>query len=297
MQTEKKPVYKTVQFWELVIGAAVLLATVIVLLVVLNRSSSNSEQTEPTETTAQTEPTEQTTVPEETVLPANPIGLGDFKTENGYLTCTAAPSVLGVDVSYWQGYIDWQQVKDAGVEFAIIRAGWRGSEEGVIAADDYVHVNYQNATAAGIKVGAYFFSQAISEAEAVEEAEFMLELVKDWDVQMPIVFDWEIVSGDARNAKLDARTLTDCTKAFCRTIEDAGYEAMIYFNSDQSKNGVYLEELGDYKFWLALYDTVLDYPHRIDMWQYTETGTVPGISGNVDINLFFPWEEESADIS
>lgn len=297
MQTQKRPFYKTLLFWELVLGFVVILGIVITAMVVLKQpvadpdTNQTQEQTQPTGS----EPTQPTTEPEETILPANPIGLGDFKMEGDYLSCTTAPSVLGIDVSFWQGYIDWQKVKEAGVEFAIIRAGWRGSEEGVIAADDYVHTNYRNATAAGIKVGAYFFSQAINVEEAVEEAEFMLDMVKDWEVQMPIVFDWEFVSGDSRTGKVDARTLTDCTKAFCQTIEDAGYEAMVYFNSDQSRHGIYLEELADYKFWLAKYNTVLNYPYRVDMWQYTETGSVPGISGNVDINLYFPWDEETAD--
>lgn len=289
MQTEKRPIYKTLLFWEVVIGLAVVLAIVIAMAVAMREPLPDVEQTDATEAT---EPSELATdATEAPILPPNPIGLGDFKMEGDYLSCTVTPSVLGVDVSFWQGYIDWNKVKNAGVDFAIIRVGGRGWGDGELMLDDYVHTNYRNATDAGVQVGAYFFSQAINVDEAVEEAQFVLELVKDWDVKMPIVFDWEYVNPEARTANVDARTLTDCTKAFCQTVEAAGYEAMIYFNADQSKNRVYLEELADYKFWLAMYDTVLNYPYKVDMWQYTDAGSVPGISGNVDINLYFPWEE------
>ena len=107
---------------------------------------------------------------------------------------------------------------------------------------------------------------------------------------MPIVFDWEYIDETSRTAKVDARTLTDCTKAFCDIIANAGYQPMVYFNANHSYDRIYIRELTEYPFWLARYDTVLDYPYKVDMWQYTETGSVPGISGNVDINLFFPWE-------
>ena len=161
----------------------------------------------------------------------------------------------------------------------------------MLAEDDCAQANYRGAIDAGLKVGAYFFSQAISMQEAVEEANYLMEIIKDWDVEMPIVYDWEYISDDSRTGKMDARTLTDCTKAFCETVKAAGYTPMVYFNADQSHKSIYLEELIDYGFWLAQYDTVLNYPYKIDMWQYTETGSVPGIDGNVDINLYFPWEQ------
>lgn len=290
MQTQKKEFYKTLLFWELVVSAVVLLGAVIFIIIALNKPVPDGPGAG--STTGWSDDSGQS---QENTLPppeANPIGLGEFAMEGEYLSCLSTPSVLGIDVSYWQGdAIDWQQVKDAGVEFAMIRAGWRGSEQGVLAEDDYVQTNYAGATAAGIQVGAYFFSQAVSVAEAVEEANFLLNIIKDWNVSMPVVYDWEFVSGDSRTGNVDARTLTDCTKAFCDTVAAAGYKPMIYFNADQSFNRLYLRELTQYGFWLAQYDTVLNYPYKIDMWQYTETGTVPGISGNVDINLYFPWQE------
>ena len=151
--------------------------------------------------------------------------------------------------------------------------------------------NYAGASAAGVAVGGYFFSQSISVEEAIEEANYVLSIIDGWDVQMPIVYDWEYIDETSRTGNVDARTLTDCTKAFCDTIEAAGYEAMIYFNENQSHKQMYLEELTDYKFWLAQYSTNLDYPYQIDMWQYSDQGTVPGIAGNVDLNLYFPYEE------
>jgi len=245
-------------------------------------SQDNTTETEPPATT-----TEMTLPPPE----ANPLDLGDFALEGDYLTCLTAPSVLGIDVSEWQEEVDWQQVKAAGVEFVMIRAGWRGSVQGVLTEDTYARANYAGATAAGVQVGVYFFSQAISVAEAVEEAEFLLEIIRDWKLDMPVVYDWEFISAESRTGNVSARTLTECTKAFCERIKQAGFQPMIYFNADQAAERMYLRELTEYPFWLAQYDTVLNYPYKIDMWQYTETGTVPGISGNVDINLYFPWKE------
>lgn len=231
-----------------------------------------------------------TVAPTEDPIPANPYGPLDFGKENGYLTCLAGQSMLGIDCSYWQGQVNWQKVKDAGIEFVMLRIGQRGSEQGILAEDKMVHKYYQGAKAAGLKIGGYIFSQAINPEEAVEEAEFMLNIVKDWDVDMPLVFDWEYLDATARTGNMDARTLTDCAIAFCETIEAAGYEPMIYFNIDHARTKLYLEELLDYKFWLALYDTPMTYQYKIDMWQYTCTGSVPGISGNVDINVYLQYE-------
>lgn len=285
--TQKQPFYKNGLFWEMAVGGLVFLCALIFIIGALNKPRQNPSATE--ETTSPKDPTE---VTESTLPPpeANPIGLGDFAMIGDYLTCLSTPSVLGIDVSVWQKEIDWQQVKAAGVEFAMIRVGWRGSEQGILAEDEYAQANFAGAAAAGVKIGAYFFSQAISVEEAIEEAEFLLERIKDWNVEMPVVYDWEFISEDSRTGKVDARTLTDCTKAFCDKVAEAGYRPMIYFNASHSRNNVYIRELTEYPFWLARYDTVLDYPYKVDMWQYTETGKVPGISGNVDINLYFPWE-------
>ncbi len=283
-----KTLIKKPLFWEIAVSALVLVFVAIFVIVALARPVPGGSQTDGTDWLDTTEDSTENTLPPPE---ANPIGLGDFYMDGDYLSCLSAPSVLGIDVSVWQEEIDWPQVKDAGVEFAMIRAGWRGSEQGVLAEDEYAQANYVGATAAGIKVGAYFFSQAISVEEAVEEANYLLDIIKDWNVEMPVVYDWEFISADSRTGKVDARTLTDCAKAFCDTVAKAGYTPMIYFNKNQSLEMLYLRELTDYRFWLAQYDTVLNYPYKVDMWQYSETGSVPGITGNVDIDLYFPWEE------
>lgn len=279
----KKPL-----FWEIAVGTVVALCVAIFVVVALGKPVADDPEGESTAWTEETQNTTENTLPPPE---ANPIGLGDFYMEGAYLSCLSTPSVLGIDVSFWQDTIDWQQVKDSGVQFAMIRAGWRGSEQGVLSEDDFAQTNYAGASAAGIKVGAYFFSQAITPEEAVEEANYLLDIIKDWDVQMPVVFDWEVIDDESRTKDMDARTLTDCTKAFCETVKNAGYQPMIYFNKNQSLQMLYLSELTDYGFWLAQYDTVLNYPYKIDMWQYSQTGTVPGIAGDVDINLYFPYEE------
>ena len=129
------------------------------------------------------------------------------------------------------------------------------------------------------------------EAAIQEEAEFLLKRIRDYDITLPVVYDWEQVEAeDARTNNMDARTLTDCTLAFCRVIEEAGYDAMIYFNRNQGANLMYLEELTEYPFWLAAYTDRMPYPYLVEMWQYTDRGRVPGIEGNVDINVMFFYE-------
>ena len=293
METQNKPIYKSVLFWAILASALLILGLVIFLLVELQKPTPSIQET-PGETLQLTEPSSPPPPTAPTLPPPekNPIGLGDFATVNGYLTCLTTPSVLGIDVSFWQGDIDWQKVKETGIEFAMIRTAWRGSEEGILDTDDFAQINYEGAIKAGIKVGVYMFSQAICVEEAIEEANYLLNIIKDWTVEMPVVFDWEFISEESRTGKVTARTLTDCAKAFCDTVAKAGFEPMIYFGFNLSRNMLYLAELTDYKFWLAQYNTVLNYPYKIDMWQYTETGTVPGIQGKVDINLYFPWEED-----
>ena len=195
----------------------------------------------------------------------------------------------GVDVSFYQQEIDWQAVAADGIDFAIIRLGYRRSESGELSTDEKALANLQGASEAGLPIGAYFFSQAISTQEALEEAEYALSLLEGYTLTYPLIYDWEYLGEDARTADVDARTLTDCIKTFCSRVEAEGYESMIYFNPHFHENEVlYLDELTDYHFWLAMYDTRMDYPYQIDMWQYSCTGSVPGITGDVDLNLYLP---------
>ena len=139
-------------------------------------------------------------------------------------------------------------------------------------------------------MGAYFFSQSVTVEEAVEEAEYVLDAIKDWDVDMPVVYDWEYIGDGARTDHMVAGLLTEMAKAYCDTVKNAGYDPMIYFGRSQSTDLLKLSELVDYGFWLAMYNPIMDYPYKIDIWQYTETGSVPGISGNVDLNLWFQYD-------
>jgi len=220
-------------------------------------------------------------------LPPSPYAPEDFRYDGEYLVCDAGNTIMGIDVSAHQQSIDWQQVVDAGIQFAIIRLGYRGLSEGQLHTDEFAAANLAGARDAGLLVGAYFFSQAISVTEAEEEAKLALEILDGFRLDLPLVYDWEYVSETARTADADARTVTDCTQAFCAAVEQAGYESMIYFNSYQATQLLYLQELKEYPWWLAMYDTTAEAPCKVDLWQYTSQGRVPGIAGNVDINLMF----------
>ncbi len=222
--------------------------------------------------------------PTEPYIPENAFSPGDFRFEKGYLTCLTAPASLGIDVSYHQGEIDWEKVRESGVEFVMVRLGNRGITQGGLNVDERAQENLKGAQAAGLQVGAYFYSQAISVEEAQEEARLALEILDGFKLDLPLAYDWE---QENRTANVDKRTLTDCTLAFCQAVEQAGYEPMIYFNSYQATALLHLEELVEYPWWLAMYDLQQVFPYRMDMWQYTCTGTVPGINAPVDINLLF----------
>ena len=284
--TEKHPHWKKILPWAA--GGVMLLVVLALVLVLLAYRFALPAREESHQTTQST--TTETTLPPP---PANVFDPEDFGYgEDGYLACLTGPYERGVDVSSYQGNVDWQAVKDAGFSFAIIRVAGRGyGSAGTLYDDKLAQQNYEGAKAAGLKVGAYFFSQAITVEEAVEEADYLLEKVAQWELELPVVYDWEYISETARTADVSVRMLTDCTLAFCRRIEEAGREPMVYFNTEQSMARFHIEEVTDYPFWLAMYSDWMTYPYKIQMWQYTDRGTVPGIEGNVDINLHFSYEE------
>lgn len=233
------------------------------------------------------QPAEPTTQPRPT-LEASLYGPGDFSyDEKGYLALDAGEYQLGVDVSDHQQEIDWQTVASAGIQFAFVRIGYRGYSEGNVFADEQAAYNLTNAKAAGLQVGAYFYSQAVNAEEAAQEAAFCVEYLKDHPLDLPVVFDWEYVSESARTGLMDTATLNECAEVFCSAIEAAGYEAMVYFNPDLAQNLYDLTGLDEYPFWLAMYTDQMTYPYRVEYWQYTDSGTVPGIEGGVDLNLRF----------
>jgi GH25 family lysozyme M1 (1,4-beta-N-acetylmuramidase) len=194
---------------------------------------------------------------------------------------------VGVDVSYYQGEIDWQAVAEDGIDFAILRLGYRGYTEGGLLSDSRFQYNLQGAAQAGLEVGVYFFSQALTPEEAQEEADFVAQALSGYALDYPVVFDWEyIISGDAaRTDNATGETVTQCARAFCDRIQSLGYEAAVYFNQDMGYLTLDLAELSDVTLWLAEYDDAPDFYYDFDLWQYTETGSVAGISGAVDLNL------------
>ena len=197
-------------------------------------------------------------------------------------------TLTGIDVSEHQYDIDWKKVAADGVDFAMIRVGYRGSTAGGIYTDEYFERNIQGALSAGVKVGVYFFSQAIDEREAAEEAAFVLEKIKPYTISMPVVFDWEIVGGsDARTYTVSRQALVRATRAFCGAVKDAGYEPMLYFTRYLGYRKYILRELADYGFWYAEYEERPRIAFDFDMWQYSEKGAVEGIEGDVDLNLYF----------
>ncbi len=205
--------------------------------------------------------------------------------ENGFMTCLTADYAAGIDVSFYQGEIDWQQVRDAGVEFVFIRLGGRGTTEGKLYEDEKAQQYYEEAKAAGLQVGAYFYSQAVTPKEAEEEAWFVLQKAANWELDLPVAYDWEWGGEGSRTDGMDPQMLTQCCISFCTVIENAGLSPMIYFNAFQGINQMELERLQQYPFWLAMYDAPMEFPYRVDCWQYSAAGTVPGINGPVDLNI------------
>lgn len=209
------------------------------------------------------------------------------KTEIKKLQQLTGRTRQGIDVSKWQGDIDWDKVKGAGIEFAIIRAGYRGSVTGSLVEDPYFVTNMKKASASGVPVGVYFFTQAVNEVEAVEEASAVLQLVKEYKLEYPIFIDTEGAGGNGRADGLDAETRTLVCEAFCRTIENAGYEAGVYGSRNWYNNRLYADKLNKYFIWLAEYRSIPLYQGYYQMWQYTSKGKVDGIEGNVDLDIYY----------
>ncbi len=197
----------------------------------------------------------------------------------------ADSGVMGIDVSKWNGKIDWKAVKNSGVSYVIIRCGYRGSSQGALIEDSKFKENIQGAIDAGLKVGVYFFTQAVDNAEALEEASMVLDLVKKYKITYPIFLDVEPSGGRADSLTKEERTAI--CKTFCETIEKYGYTAGVYANKTWLTNKIDASALSGYKIWLAQYASTPTYTGRYDMWQYKDTGKVSGINGNVDLNMSY----------
>ncbi|MBQ9375856.1 MAG: fibronectin type III domain-containing protein [Ruminococcus sp.] len=199
--------------------------------------------------------------------------------------------VYGVDVSYFQDTINWKKVKAAGIDFAIIRLGYRGYGNGALVLDTKFHENMKNAKAAGVKIGIYFFTQAITIAEAKQEANYCLSNIKGYALDMPIYIDMEEISYDIGrfdSAHLSYSAKTNICKAFCDTIKNAGYRSGVYASYNYFTYLINGPQLGkSYEIWLAHYNTYTDYVGEYQIWQYTGSGRVDGVNRTVDMNVLY----------
>ena len=194
-------------------------------------------------------------------------------------------TVMGIDISKHNGNIDWNAVKNSGVQYVILRCGYRGSASGVLVEDQKFKRNIQGATAAGLKVGIYFFSQAVNEVEAVEEASMTLSLIKNYRITYPVYIDVESANGRADGISKAART--SVINAFCQTIRNSGYTPGLYANKNWLTEKINTGALGGCKIWLAQYVAAPTYGGRYEMWQYSSRGSIAGIKGNVDLNVSY----------
>lgn len=225
-------------------------------------------------------------------IPKNTLDNNNFKkNEKGEMEYYQGDKVIshkGIDVSKYQGDIDWKAVAADGVEFAIIRLGYRGYGTGEIQIDETFEKNIKAASDAGITVGVYFFSQAVTKDEAKEEAKTVIDNIKKYKIKGPVVFDTEEVAGSGgRLEELDKDKLTDVTIEFLETVKKAGYKPMLYANLKWFSVNLDMSRLADYDKWFAAYTAPLYFPYEIKMWQYSDAGSVAGIQGMVDMNISF----------
>ena len=195
----------------------------------------------------------------------------------------------GVDVSTWQTAVDWEKVKNQGVEFAFVRLGYRGyGAAGTLRTDDKYDLHMSGAAAAGVDTGVYFFSQAVNAAEGKEEAEYVLAHLGNYRISYPIVIDVEYLNiNEARAEHISKEARTAATKAFCDTILAAGYWPMIYANPDMCNTGLDLSQLSEYDFWLAHYTEETSFSHPFQVWQYSSSGILEGFPDRADVNLCY----------
>ncbi len=217
-----------------------------------------------------------------------------FVEEDGYIRYNDPSARLGVDVSEHQGEVDWAAVEAAGMDFAILRLGYRGTTEGLLYLDEAFEENYRAATDAGLFVGVYFFSQAVTEEEAEEEADFVVKTLNGRKPAYPVVFDWEFPNESeelpAEDMRVHGVTGEQAAKfgaAFCRKIKEAGYTPCVYTNKYWAYEFFDMNQWKDYDFWYAEYEKVPSMYYNFRLWQYTDEGTVPGIEGGVDVNICF----------
>ena len=230
----------------------------------------------------------------EWIYPAEGVAVSDFTQDDFATNADGLPEYtgdaydtrLGVDVSFYQGEIDWEAVAADGVEFAMIRCGYRGSESGTIVVDEQFENNIEGALAAGLDVGVYFFSQSTGAIEAAEEANFVLDLISGYDVTMPVAFDWEPLEG-SRAEDIDRSELTASAVVFCEMVKDAGYTPCVYLYRYTGYYEYMMERLADYELWVGALGSWPDFYYRHMLWQFSMTGRVEGIDADVDLDYHF----------
>lgn len=222
-----------------------------------------------------------------TELPISYLDISKLKGEDfKYYEDDTTTSTLGIDVSMHQKSINWNKVKESGITFAYIRCGYRGYQGGKLYEDPTFRENIEGAKAAGLNVGVYFFSQAINEQEAIDEAYFTHELIKDYEIDLPVVYDLEEIDYDiSRLHKIANTTRTNNAISFCAKMEELGYQPMIYANI-YWLNSVYdINSIMNYPLWIADYDNIPSFEYEFKLWQYSEDAKIEGIDEPVDINL------------
>lgn len=197
-------------------------------------------------------------------------------------------SFVGADISKYQDYVDFVKLKKAGVDYVMLRVGARGYGSGQLVLDEYFTDNIKRATDAGLQVGVYFFSQAVNNDEATEEANMVIENIRDYAITYPVAFDMEeIGNDDARIDNLSKTQKTEIAKTFLDTIKNAGYKTMLYGNKEWLLKKIDLSKLTAYDIWLSQQSDIPDYPYKFTMWQYTREATIDGIAGYADLNISF----------
>ena len=223
-------------------------------------------------------------------IPLNDFNLEKLKNDkNGYMCYEddRYKSRLLIDVSSHNGDINWEKVKGAGIKGAMIRVGYRGYGDATIVEDDCFQKNIAGAKDAGLKVGVYFFSQATTPEEAIEEAEYVTKKIWGRGVTLPVAFDMEPFMGNERFINHDIKSKTEMADAFLKVISKFGYEPILYGNPTWLTNDVDISKLTEYPVWLAHYTFSTEWTYAFRMWQFTSQGRVSGINGDVDLNLIF----------
>jgi len=223
-----------------------------------------------------------------TTIPFNTYSNYSYYTKDGFKHYEDSDykSTIGIDVSTFQGTIDWDKVKTEKLDFAMIRIGYRGSSEGTIQADDMYKTNLKGAKSAGLKVGVYFFSQANTTDEAVEEAKYVIRHIRGRGITYPVVFDMEYMEND-RISNLTDKERTQIADAFCTIIKNNGYTPMIYGNQKWLLRDINLSFLTKYYTWLAHYSDTTNYPYTYKMWQYSDSGKISGIKNHADLDICY----------